>query len=331
MSPLQQTWFPWHSRNAASARLSALEAYGQFGKKPKHPPASSNPVSPQSPPTTIRHPADAAWQAVRPACRKPEPDEWRFTPRFPQESLGLQPSARPCSSGLLAGLILNVMPCVLPCGHEGFRPAELVGYETEGQAPRHFRRAQRTVRRRDLTWFLVLAFCVSALRLAWGGLFQGSTSIYRLLILVLLLSLSPFDVFTLPVLDFKVSASTQPKRKPTSPNSRHLDWPPVTAALQLNGGGRLGSTPASPRDRRRIHGQDQHGPCPTSSWPWPGARITPKPGMDRDMEQLVGFFLMGTAIYLIHSPPSRSGLARRHPARLRLAAWMWGTMGQLGA
>ena len=85
------------------------------------------------------------------------------------------------------------------------------GYETEGQRLAHFREHNVLFAAGILTWFLVLAFCVGALGLAWGGLFQNTHLVYGLLILVFLLSLSLFDVFTLPVLDFKVGASRNPK------------------------------------------------------------------------------------------------------------------------
>lgn len=141
-----------------------------------------------------------------------EPDEWRFTPRFPQESLEPTALGTALFLGLLAGLILNVMPCVLPV--LTMKVSALLsssGYETEGQRLAHFREHNVLFAAGILTWFLVLAFCVGALGLAWGGLFQNTHLVYGLLILVFLLSLSLFDVFTLPVLDFKVGASRNPK------------------------------------------------------------------------------------------------------------------------
>lgn len=140
------------------------------------------------------------------------PDEWRFTPRFPQESLEPTALGTALFLGLLAGLILNVMPCVLPV--LTMKVSALLsssGYETEGQRLAHFREHNVLFAAGILTWFLVLAFCVGALGLAWGGLFQNTHLVYGLLILVFLLSLSLFDVFTLPVLDFKVGASRNPK------------------------------------------------------------------------------------------------------------------------
>lgn len=228
------------------------------------------------------------------------------------------------------------MPCVLPV--LTMKVSALLsssGYETEGQRLAHFREHNVLFAAGILTWFLVLAFCVGALGLAWGGLFQNTHLVYGLLILVFLLSLSLFDVFTLPVLDFKVGASRNPKRKPTSPASSPplLGHPVQRPSARWRA--RLGGTPAPARYRRRIHGnRDRHGPA----LPRPGGlarrgRILPKPGAWTGiMERLVGFFLMGTAIYLLSILPESQRLAALVTLLVcALAAWMWGHWGGLRA
>ena len=140
------------------------------------------------------------------------PAEWRFTPRFPQDALEPTALGTALFLGLLAGLILNVMPCVLPV--LTMKISALLsasGYASERERIARFREHNILFAAGILTWFLVLAICVGALGLAWGGLFQNTGLVYGLLILVFLLSLSLFDVFTLPVLDFKVGASSNPK------------------------------------------------------------------------------------------------------------------------
>lgn len=67
---------------------------------------------------------------------------------------------------------------------------------------------------------------------------------------------------------------------------------------------------------------------------WPGAaRILPKPGAWTGiMERLVGFFLMGTAIYLLSILPESQRLAALVTLLVcALAAWMWGHWGGLRA
>lgn len=124
------------------------------------------------------------------------------------------------------------MPCVLPV--LTMKVSALLsssGYETEGQRLAHFREHNVLFAAGILTWFLVLAFCVGALGLAWGGLFQNTHLVYGLLILVFLLSLSLFDVFTLPCSISRSARHATPKRKPTSPASSPPCWPPRAAAL----------------------------------------------------------------------------------------------------
>ena len=159
---------------------------------------------------------------------------------------------------------------------------------------------------------------------------------YGLLILVFLLSLSLFDVFTLPVLDFKVGASRNPKTQ------AYLTGLVATLLATPCSGPLLGGAVSAGR---------HSSPCPVivavftatgigMALPylvlaaWPGAaRIRPKPGAWTGiMERLVGFFLMGTAIYLLSILPESQRLAALVTLLVcALAAWMWAAMGGLRA
>ena len=315
---------------------AALEAYGQLGKTgfptlfepvppQAHPQQSVTPLTPLSGPSARLAPGSPA-----------EPEEWRFMPRSPQESLEPTALGTALLLGLLAGLILNVMPCVLPV--LTMKVSALLsasGHETESRRLAHFRRHNVLFAAGILTWFLVLAFCVGALGLAWGGLFQNTHLVYGLLILVFLLSLSLFDVFTLPVLDFKVGASRSPQMQAY-----------LTGLVAT-----LLATPCSGPLLGGVLGWAALQPLPViaavftatgigMALPylvlavWPGAaRILPKPGAWTGiMERLVGFFLMGTAIYLLSILPE----SQRLPALVTLlvcalAAWIWGHWGGLRA
>ena len=308
---------------------AALEAYGQLGKTVF--PTLSEPVPPQAHPQQSVTPlTPLSGPSARLAPGSPaEPEEWRFMPRFPQESLEPTALGTALLLGLLAGLILNVMPCVLPV--LTMKVSALLsasGHETESRRLAHFRRHNVLFAAGILTWFLVLAFCVGALGLAWGGLFQNTHLVYGLLILVFLLSLSLFDVFTLPVLDFKVGASRSPKMQAY-----------LTGLVAT-----LLATPCSGPLLGGVLGWAALQPLPVIAAvftatgigmalpylilaAWPGAaRILPKPGAWTGiMERLVGFFLMGTAIYLLSILPE----SQRLPALVTLlvcalAAWIWG-------
>ena len=193
--PVQQTVSLALPETLPPPSPAALKAYGQLGKAETSP-ASSEPVSPQAPPQqSVTQLTPLSRPSVQLAGSPAEPDEWRFTPRFPQESLEPTALGTALFLGLLAGLILNVMPCVLPV--LTMKVSALLsssGYETEGQRLAHFREHNVLFAAGILTWFLVLAFCVGALGLAWGGLFQNTHLVYGLLILCLLYtSPSPRD------------------------------------------------------------------------------------------------------------------------------------------
>lgn len=297
----------------------ALQAYRQAQKgTPSSAQAALVPLS-----------SSAAPQAAPPA-------EWRFTPRFPQAALEPAALGTALFLGLLAGLLLNVMPCVLPV--LTMKISALLtasGYADEGERLRHFREHNLLFAAGILTWFLVLAVCVGGLGLAWGGLFQNAGLVYGLLILVFLLSLSLFDVFTLPVLDFKVGASSNPRSQAylTGLVATLLATPCSGPLL----GGVLGWVALQPLPVVMAvftaTGLGMALPYLVLA-AWPGAaRVLPKPGAwSGVMERLVGFFLMGTALYLLSILPA----ARRLPALVALlvcalAAWMWGQWGGLRA
>lgn len=265
-----------------------------------------------------------------------ENQEWTFTPRFPQQSLEPTALGTAMLLGLLAGLILNVMPCVLPVltmKISGLLSAS--GHTDESSRLKHFREHNLLFAAGILTWFIVLAITVGSMGLAWGGLFQNAGLVYGLLLLVFLLSLSLFDVFTLPILDFKVGASGNPR----------------TQAYLAGLVATLLATPCSGPLLGGVLGWAALQPLPVvmavfiatgigmsipylilAAWPR-AARILPKPGAWTGiMERLVGFFLMGTAIYLLSILPETQRLSAIVTLLVAaLAAWIWGQWGGLRA
>lgn len=135
--------------------------------KPKHPRLFRTRFSASPPQQSVTQLTPLSGPSVQLAGSPAEPDEWRFTPRFPQESLEPTALGTALFLGLLAGLILNVMPCVLPV--LTMKVSALLsssGYETEGQRLAHFREHNVLFAAGILTWFLVLAFASGALGLA---------------------------------------------------------------------------------------------------------------------------------------------------------------------
>lgn len=306
----------------------ALAAYREALDGPAPSSPSSAPSAAPSPQATLAPALAATPQAL--------PAEWHFTPRFPQDSLEPTALGTALVLGLLAGLLLNVMPCVLPV--LTMKVSALLtasGHADERKRLAHFRQHNILFAAGILTWFLVLAVCVGGLGLAWGGLFQHTGVVYGLLILVFLLALSLFDVFTLPVLDFKVGASANPRAQAylTGLVATLLATPCSGPLL----GGVLGWVALQPLPVVvavfTATGLGMALPYLVLA-AWPGAaRILPKPGAWTGiMERLVGFFLMGTALYLLSIlPESRRLAALAALLACALAAWMWGRWGGLRA
>jgi thiol:disulfide interchange protein DsbD len=133
--------------------------------------------------------------------------DWDFSPR---RADGGDPSGLGAALfwGFLAGLVLNVMPCVLPV--LTLKMLALLGTGGTGggmgddsQRMRRFREHNLMFAAGVLSWFALLAGAVSLFGLTWGGLFQYSGPVAALAGLTGLLGLSMFDLCTLPVVDLK--------------------------------------------------------------------------------------------------------------------------------
>jgi thiol:disulfide interchange protein DsbD len=112
--------------------------------------------------------------------------------------------------GFLAGLILNLMPCVLPV--IGIKLASFFAASgTEGERIHAFRRHQIFLSLGVLVWFTCLAGLFYWLDLAWGQIFQSPVVVSLLALILLLLALSLFGIFTLPLIDLKAGNTKNPE------------------------------------------------------------------------------------------------------------------------
>lgn len=143
----------------------------------------------QSVQNTILQPVDFSVFSVRP---------------FYQE-LEVQSLVKALLFGVLAGFILNFMPCVLPV--IALKLHALLNAPVQKTQGTHFFREQMLFFALGiLSWFVVLAFLFGGLGLTWGQLFQEYWLMLFLCILVFVLALSLFDVFHLPVINLRHSA-----------------------------------------------------------------------------------------------------------------------------
>lgn len=254
-------------------------------------------------------------------------------PRYFQPELEVGGLVKAVLLGLLAGFILNFMPCVLPV--ISIKLSALMAGSSNAEA------GQRRARFREhnlyfasgiLLYFLILSAILGATGLAWGQIFQQPVIVMSLTALIFALSLSLFGVFSLPIVDLKIDQMT------THPKLQAL----FTGLLAT-----LLATPCSGPFLGGVLGWTLMQP------PWvissvllavgagmalpylvlvlfPGlARLFPRPGAwTGHLEKGVGLLLMGTCIYLISILPE----ARLIPVLIllwftALGAWVWGLAG----
>lgn len=127
-----------------------------------------------------------------------------FSARPYYQELEVQSLAKALFFGVLAGFILNFMPCVLPV--IALKLHALLGVPS-AEGTRFFREQMLFFAAGILAWFAILAFLFGGVGLTWGQLFQEYWLMFGLCILVFVLALSLFDVFHLPILNLRSQSS----------------------------------------------------------------------------------------------------------------------------
>ena len=261
-----------------------------------------------------------------------------FSPRSFQE--GVEPRALGSALlfGLLAGLVLNVMPCVLPVLTIKITGLlALGGSDNPESRKRRFRRYTFGFAAGIMVWFACLAVLMRVTGLAWGGLFQIDRLVFGMMVLVFLLALSLFDVFVLPVPGVRLGQ----KRDNASGIEAFLFGMTVTLLATPCSGPLLGGVLAwSVLQTPLVQGAVIMAAGIGMAMPyllmclWPAmADRLPRPGAwMRDMERLAGFFLMGTVIYLLSILPDWQWLAALVTLLVvAVCAWGWGRWAGLNA
>lgn len=250
-------------------------------------------------------------------------------PRYAEAELEIYSLAKALVLGLLAGLLLNAMPCVLPVLTMKVTGLLLIGNLGDRVKLRRFREHNLCFAAGILTLFTILAFLLGAADLMWGQLYQNQAVLLVMLLLVFLMGLSMLGVFTLPALDLRMGENaSNPMLKSylTGLISTFLATPcsgpllggvlawaftqPLAALLAVFWAVGLGM--ALPYIVFCI---------------WPGmVKILPRPGNWMYIfEHVLGFLLLATALYLLSILPSD-----KHVQILcvllvvSLCAWLWG-------
>ncbi len=129
---------------------------------------------------------------------------WNFTPKYLQPGLEVASLFSAILMGLLAGLILNVMPCVLPV--VSLKLSALLNssaMEKKEDRIAAFREHNIFFALGILSFFLLLAIILGGTGSAWGALFQHQWLVLTIAAIIMVLSLSLFGLFYLPVIDLK--------------------------------------------------------------------------------------------------------------------------------
>lgn len=257
-------------------------------------------------------------------------------PSFFMPALEVQFLGEALFFGLLAGLLLNLMPCVLPVVSLKFSALMAVTNMTDKQEQaRAFRTHCLIFSVGIMVWFLVLAFLLGVAGWAWGELFQRPVVIVILGLVLFLLGLSLFGVFSLPILNLKISSDSHPH------------WQSFASGLLAT----LLATPCSGPLLGGVLAWAIRQPLPILVLAVASVglgmclpycvlalcprlvHLVPRPGTwTIRLEQLLGFFLMGSVVYLTTLLPGNW-----IPAFLfnlfavAFAAWLWGQIGHLRA
>jgi len=277
-------------------------------------------------------PLPATTTATVPAS-KDGPNWAGIKPQYYQPDLEVQGLTKAILLGLLAGFILNFMPCVLPV--ISIKLSALLagsGGSDERTRMKRFREHNLYFALGALLYFLALSLILGLTGLAWGQIFQKPPVVLALTALIFTLALSLFGVFSLPIVDLKFDQmTTHPKLQAlfTGLLATLLATPCSGPFL----GGVLGWTLLQPpwviSTVLLCVGIGMALPYLLMSL-FPGlVRRFPKPGAwTGTLEKVVGLFLLGTCVYLLGILPQ----TRLIPALLLLwltavAAWLFGEAG----
>jgi thiol:disulfide interchange protein len=136
-------------------------------------------------------------QAVRPETPSADGIIPDFKPRYFLQGLEVEGLAKAMLLAFLAGLLLNVMPCVLPVLALKVRAMFPPGERDDGRRYR-FRLHNIFYSMGVMTFFTVLALLAAFAGMAWGELFQSPAALTVMTAVVFVFGLSLLEVFRLP-------------------------------------------------------------------------------------------------------------------------------------
>ncbi len=264
-------------------------------------------------------------------------EEQRDSQEQQRDSSAVSGEIRSLSSALLfgfiAGLILNVMPCVLPV-----LSLKIYGFvQQSGQDPWRTRWLGLTFAAGVIFVFLILAGLAWALSLGWGQQFQSRAFVVAMVGLLVAFAMGLFDVYTIRLPGFVARAEGELAHEETYLASFMKGMLATVLATPCSGpflGGVLTFAVAQPPPVIfavfAAIGIGMASPYVLLAW-FPGwARFLPKPGEWMNvLKEAMGFLLLGAALWLLWT--------RRHDGEFVLwttafglwvgfACWLYGRL-----
>ena len=136
-----------------------------------------------------------------------------MTPVYDTPGLEIESLGKAIMFGLLAGLILNFMPCVFPVVSLKLLSFIItLGQPDSEKRIRAFRHQNLMFSLGVIVWFSLLSALLSAMDMLWGQIFQSQTMVIVILLLVFTLTLSLFGLFMLPSFAFREKQGRVTKR-----------------------------------------------------------------------------------------------------------------------
>ncbi|WP_045212728.1 protein-disulfide reductase DsbD family protein [Desulfonatronovibrio magnus] len=276
---------------------------------------------------------DVYWTAImNQDSTDQEVREYNFQVRSFTPGLEVRSIFKAALLAILAGLILNFMPCVLP----------VISLKLRGMIPDNhgsnilqhknaFRKHNLFFALGMLLFFSILAIVISITGMAWGQIFQSPIAIVILSAAVFGLSLSLFDLYDLPMIDLKSKTQTRNK----NPNLEALSTGMLATLLATPCSGpflggvlawALTQSPATIAIVLLCVGLGMAAPYIVLSFFPFMVRFLPRPGnWTLYLEKGLGFLLLATCIYLITLLPESLIMETLILFWIiGVGAWIWG-------
>jgi len=334
----QKDWFPELLASKAASEASETQTLAPASASITMRPSASLPhagLLPEAHTSVFQKKASPAASQALPAPAAevlPVPNAYTFAPQALEGSFQVDGWLRAIWLGLIAGLLLNFMPCVLPVLTMKFS----VLLSTEGDLAER----RRNIRLHALyfaagivVWFALLALLSGLTGMLWGQLFQSTEVIFFMLLIVFCMALSMFDVFHLPVLDLQPQHIRSPRTHAFSTGMfTTLLATPCSGPL-LGGVLAWGITKPLPVLMTVFAATGIGMALPymvIATFPQL-VRFLPRPGAWLSvMERVLGLLLMATAIYLFSMlPPDLHVKTLITLLVAATSAWIWGRWGSL--